>query len=92
MDYFSTSNSTITIYVSTHKSWCYEVVIEDYLIHHEFNRDTDNSKCNLATALLHHEFISQIYFDMNFISISINKHYNWEEYTEHQRVHYLFYQ
>jgi len=39
---------------------------------HEFNRNTDNSKCNLASALLHHEFVSDIYFDMNFISISIN--------------------
>ena len=59
---------------------------------HEFNRDTDNSKCNLATALLHHEFISEIYFDMNFISISIKNTINGKNIRSHQRVHYLFYQ
>ena len=81
---FSKSNSAITIYVeSTPNPGVMKFVCNKRLFNtsHEFNRDTDNSKCNLATALLHHEFISEIYFDMNFISISINKNYKWQEYT-----------
>ena len=81
---FSKSNSAITIYVeSTPNPGVMKFVCNKRLFNtsHEFNRDTDNSKCNLATALLHHEFISEIYFDMNFISISINKKYKWEEHT-----------
>ncbi len=45
---------------------------------HEFKDSKSASYCNIAKALFNHDFISEIYIDFNFISITISKEYSWE--------------
>ena len=58
---------------------------------HEF-KDIGNAKyCKIAATLFNHDFISEIYIDFNFISITIKKHYSWENHTMEIREFILSY-
>ena len=41
----------------------------------------ETQRCNIAKALFHHDFISEVYIDLNFISITIKEDYSWENHT-----------
>ena len=56
---------------------------------HEFKNNADAYYCNIATALFNHEFISEIYIDFNFISITIKSDYKWENHTMEIREYIL---
>lgn len=56
---------------------------------HEFKNNADAYYCNIATALFNHEFISEIYIDFNFISITIKSDYKWENHTMEIREYLL---
>jgi len=56
---------------------------------HEFKDSKSASYCNIAKALFNHDFISEIYIDFNFISITINKEYSWENHIMEIREYIL---
>ena len=56
---------------------------------HEFKNNADAYYCNIAKALFNHEFISEIYIDFNFISITIKSDYKWENHTMEIREYLL---
>lgn len=56
---------------------------------HEFKDSKSASYCNIAKALFNHDFISQIYIDFNFISITISKEYSWENHIMEIREYVL---
>ncbi len=56
---------------------------------HEFKNNEDAYYCNIAKALFNHEFISEIYIDFNFISITIKSDYKWENHTMEIREYLL---
>ena len=58
---------------------------------HEF-KDIGNAKyCKIAATLFNHDFISEIYIDFNFISITIKNQYSWENHTMEIREFILSY-
>ena len=56
---------------------------------HEFKDSKSASYCNIAKALFNHDFISEIYIDFNFISITISKEYKWENHIMDIREYIL---
>lgn len=56
---------------------------------HEFKDSKSASYCNIAKALFNHDFISEIYIDFNFISITISKEYSWENHIMEIREYVL---
>jgi Fe-S cluster biogenesis protein NfuA len=56
---------------------------------HEFKDSKSASYCNIAKALFNHDFISEIYIDFNFISITISKEYKWENHIMEIREYIL---
>ena len=60
-------------------------------IPHEFKDAESSIYCKIANALFNHDFVSEIYIDFNFISITINKNYSWDEYTMEIREFILSY-
>ena len=56
---------------------------------HEFKDSKSTSYCNIAKALFNHDFISEIYIDFNFISITISKEYKWENHIMEIREYIL---
>ena len=56
---------------------------------HEFKDSKSASYCNIAKALFNHDFISEIYIDFNFISITISKEYTWENHIMDIREYIL---
>lgn len=56
---------------------------------HEFKDSKSTSYCNIAKALFNHDFISEIYIDFNFISITISKEYSWENHIMEIREYIL---
>ena len=56
---------------------------------HEFKNNADAYYCNIAKALFNHEFISEIYIDFNFISITIKSDYNWDNHIMEIREYLL---
>ena len=56
---------------------------------HEFKDAKSASYCNIAKALFNHDFISEIYIDFNFISITISKEYKWENHIMEIREYIL---
>ena len=56
---------------------------------HEFKNNSDAYYCNIAKALFNHEFISEIYIDFNFISITIKSDYKWENHIMEIREYLL---
>ena len=56
---------------------------------HEFKNNADAYYCNIAKALFNHEFISEIYIDFNFISITIKSDYKWENHIMEIREYLL---
>ncbi len=56
---------------------------------HEFKDSKSASYCNIAKALFNHDFISEIYIDFNFISITISKEYSWENHIMEIREYIL---
>ena len=58
-------------------------------ISHEFKKIDETEHCNIAKALFLHDFISEVYIDLNFISITIKEDYSWENHT--MEIRNLFY-
>ena len=56
---------------------------------HEFKDSKSASYCNIAKALFNHDFISEIYIDFNFISITISKENKWENHIMEIREYIL---
>ena len=56
---------------------------------HEFKDSKSASYCNIAKVLFNHDFISEIYIDFNFISITISKEYGWENHIMEIREYIL---
>ena len=56
---------------------------------HEFKNNADAYYCNIAKALFNHEFISEIYIDFNFISITIKSDYKWDNHIMEIREYLL---
>ena len=56
---------------------------------HEFKDSKSAGYCNIAKALFNHDFISEIYIDFNFISITISKEYSWENHIMDIREYIL---
>lgn len=56
---------------------------------HEFKDSKSAGYCNIAKALFNHDFISEIYIDFNFISITISKEYSWENHIMEIREYIL---
>ena len=60
-------------------------------IPHEFKDAESSGYCKIANGLFNHDFVSEIYIDFNFISITINKNYSWDEHTMEIREFILSY-
>ena len=90
---FNISNS-ITIYAeNTPNPSVIKFVANKRLVNvaHEF-KDIGNAKyCKIAATLFNHDFISEIYIDFNFISITIKNQYSWENHTMEIREFILSY-
>ena len=60
-------------------------------VSHEFKKIDETEHCNIAKALFLHDFISEVYIDLNFISITIKEDYSWENHTMEIREFILSY-
>ena len=60
-------------------------------IAHEFKTSESANYCFIAKALFNHDFIKEIYIDFNFISVTINEKFSWDEYTMQIREFILSY-
>ncbi len=60
-------------------------------IAHEFKTSESANYCLIAKALFNHDFIKEIYIDFNFISVTINEKFSWDEYTMQIREFILSY-
>lgn len=81
---YSGNMNAITIYAeSTPNPSVMKFVCNKRLVNvsHEFKKIDETEHCNIAKALFHHDFISEVYIDLNFISITIKKDYSWENHT-----------
>ena len=69
-------NNPITIYAeNTPNPAVIKFVANKKLVNipHEFKDAESSIYCKIANALFNHDFVSEIYIDFNFISITINK-------------------
>ena len=60
-------------------------------IAHEFKTSESANYCFIAKALFNHDFIKEIYIDFNFISVTINEKFSWDEFTMQIREFILSY-
>jgi len=60
-------------------------------IAHEFKTSESANYCFIAKALFNHDFIKEIYIDFNFISVTINEKFTWDEFTMQIREFILSY-
>jgi len=60
-------------------------------IAHEFKTSESANYCFIAKALFNHDVIKEIYIDFNFISVTINEKFSWDEYTMQIREFILSY-
>ena len=58
---------------------------------HEFKSIESAQNCSIAQALFNHDFISELYIDFNFISITITKENSWDNYIMEIREFILSY-
>ena len=87
-------NNPITIYAeNTPNPAVIKFVANKKLVNipHEFKDAESSGYCKIACALFNHDFVSEIYIDFNFISITINKNYSWDEHTMEIREFILSY-
>jgi len=87
-------NNPITIYAeNTPNPAVIKFVANKKLVNipHEFKDAESSGYCKIANALFNHDFVSEIYIDFNFISITINKNHSWDEHTMEIREFILSY-
>ena len=58
---------------------------------HEFKSIESAQNCSIAKALFNHDFISELYIDFNFISITIKKENSWDNHIMEIREFILSY-
>ena len=94
MSIYTNSNLAISIYAErTPNPRVMKFVSNKKLVNnpHEFKAKVDASNCPIASALFMHEFISEIYIDFNFISVSLKLGYDWENHIMDIREFILSY-
>ena len=87
-------NNPVTIYAeSTPNPNVIKFVANKKLVNiaHEFKTSESANYCFIAKALFNHDFIKEIYIDFNFISVTINEKFSWDEYTMQIREFILSY-
>ena len=87
-------NNPVTIYAeSTPNPNVIKFVANKKLVNiaHEFKTSKSANYCFIAKALFNHDFIKEIYIDFNFISVTINEKFSWDEYTMQIREFILSY-
>ena len=94
MSIYTNSNLAISIYAErTPNPRVMKFVSNKRLVNnpHEFKAKVDASNCPIASALFMHEFISEIYIDFNFISVSLKLGFDWENHIMDIREFILSY-
>jgi Fe-S cluster biogenesis protein NfuA len=94
MSIYTNSNLAISIYAErTPNPRVMKFVSNKRLVNnpHEFKAKVDASNCPIASALFMHEFISEIYIDFNFISVSLKLGFDWENHIMNIREFILSY-
>ena len=94
MSVFINSNLAVSIYAErTPNPKVMKFVANKKLVNnpHEFKSKTDASNCPLAEALFIHKFVSEVYIDFNFISISLKLGFDWENHIMDIREFILSY-
>ena len=87
-------NNPVTIYAeSTPNPNVIKFVANKKLVNiaHEFKTSESANYCFIAKALFNHDFIKEIYIDFNFISVTINEKFSWNEFTMQIREFILSY-
>ena len=87
-------NNPVTIYAeSTPNPNVIKFVANKKLVNiaHEFKTSESANYCFIAMALFNHDFIKEIYIDFNFISVTINQKFSWDEFTMQIREFILSY-
>lgn len=87
-------NNAVTIYAeSTPNPNVIKFVANKKLVNiaHEFKTSESANYCFIAKALFNHDFIKEIYIDFNFISVTINEKFTWDEFTMQIREFILSY-
>ena len=87
-------NNPVTIYAeSTPNPNVIKFVANKKLVNiaHEFKTSEGANYCFIAKALFNHDFIKEIYIDFNFISVTINEKFSWDEFTMQIREFILSY-
>ena len=87
-------NNPVTIYAeSTPNPNVIKFVANKKLVNiaHEFKTSESSNYCFIAKALFNHDFIKEIYIDFNFISVTINEKFTWDEFTMQIREFILSY-
>ncbi|RCL70249.1 MAG: NifU family protein [Cryomorphaceae bacterium] len=87
-------NNPVTIYAeSTPNPNVIKFVANKKLVNiaHEFKTSESANYCFIAKALFNHDFIKEIYIDFNFISVTINQKFSWDEFTMQIREFILSY-
>jgi Fe-S cluster biogenesis protein NfuA len=87
-------NNPVTIYAeSTPNPNVIKFVANKKLVNiaHEFKTSESANYCFIAKALFNHDFIKEIYIDFNFVSVTINEKFSWDEYTMQIREFILSY-
>ena len=87
-------NNPVTIYAeSTPNPNVIKFVANKKLVNiaHEFKTSESANYCFIAKALFNHDFIKEIYIDFNFISVTINEKFSWDEFTMQIREFILSY-
>ncbi len=87
-------NNPVTIYAeSTPNPNVIKFVANKKLVNiaHEFKTSESANYCFIAKALFNHDFIKEIYIDFNFISVTIDEKFSWDEFTMQIREFILSY-
>ena len=87
-------NNPVTIYAeSTPNPNVIKFVANKKLVNiaHEFKTSESANYCFIAKALFNHDFVKEIYIDFNFISVTINEKFSWDEFTMQIREFILSY-
>ena len=87
-------NNPVTIYAeSTPNPNVIKFVANKKLVNiaHEFKTSESANYCFIAKALFNHDFVKEIYIDFNFISVTINEKFTWDEFTMQIREFILSY-
>ena len=87
-------NNPVTIYAeSTPNPNVIKFVANKKLVNiaHEFKTSESANYCFIAKSLFNHDFIKEIYIDFNFISVTINEKFTWDEFTMQIREFILSY-